>query len=128
MLITILMFFFLKVLSPMFSGQNWSQNLKFRRGVYCCILITIFMFIFFFQKFSHSYNFEKIWSQNLKFSKFTEIWCRGILLYAYYNCNVCFIKSFVIHIVFDKFGHKIWFVPVDQNLVFVYIVSIICWL
>ena len=73
------------------------------------MLITILMFIF--SKFSQSYFFAQIWSQNLKFSKLTEIWCKGTLLYVYYDFNVYFFKSFVSQIILGKFSHKIWFCP-----------------
>ena len=60
------------------------------------MFITILMFIF--SAFLSFTFFAQIWSKNLKFSKMNEIWYRGILLYAYYDFNVCFFKIFVIHI------------------------------
>ena len=36
--------------------------------------------------------------QNMKFFKITEIWYRGVLLYAYNDFNAYFFKIFVIHI------------------------------
>ena len=73
------------------------------------MFITTLMFIL--SKFCHSYNFGQIWSQNLMFSKLTEIWCRGTLLYAYYDFNVYFFKHFVIHTILGKFGPKTWCFP-----------------
>ena len=90
-----------------FGSKNWSfpkcQN--FGTGV---IAISLFeIWCLFLQIFCHF--FGQIWSQNPKFSKLTEIRCKDTLLYAYYNFNVYVFKSFVIHIILDKFGPKIWF-------------------
>ena len=70
---------FVLILHPkVFFRQIWSWKLKFPK-------------------------MTKIWWLNLnwlnlKFSKLTEIWYRGTLLYAYYEFNVNFFKSLVIHI------------------------------
>ena len=90
-----------------FGSKNWSfpkcQN--FGTGV---IAISLFeIWCLFLQIFCHF--FGQIWSQNPKFSKLTEIRYKDTLLYAYYNFNVYVFKSFVIHIILDKFGPKIWF-------------------
>ena len=92
-----------------FGSKNWSfpkcQN--FGTGV---IAISLFeIWCLFLQIFCHF--FGQIWSQNPKFSKLTEIRYKDTLLYAYYNFNVYVFKSFVIHIILDKFGPKIWFCP-----------------
>ena len=60
------------------------------------MLITVLMFIF-SKNFSFIF-FWQIWSQNLKFFKLTEIWYLGILLYAYFDFDVYFLKIYVIHI------------------------------
>ena len=39
--------------------------------------------------------YGQIWSQNPKFQM--AISCRGTVLYAYYDLNVYFFKSFIIH-------------------------------
>ena len=73
------------------------------------MLITVLMFIF--SKFFSFIFLGQIWFQNLKFYRFIEIWCKGTLLYAYCDFNVYFLKSLVIHIILDKFSHKIWCCP-----------------
>ena len=112
MFITVLMFIFSKLFSFIFCGRfgpkiwsslNW---LVFGTEVDCYMLILILMFIF--PKFLSFIFFGQIWSQNLKFSKLTEIWCRGTSLYGYYDFNVYFFKIFVIHIILQIFGSKIW--------------------
>ena len=71
-------------------------------------------------------RFGQIWSQNLKFSELTEIWYWATFLYDYYDFDVYFFKNFFIYIVLGKFGPKIYVAPIDWNLVFAYIVNMIC--
>ena len=113
MLVTMLMFIFLKFLPLIFFGGQFcptirssSKWLKFRRGVNCCMLITILMFIF--SKFLSFIYFGLIWSQNLKFSKLTEIWDKRTFLYACYKGNVYFSKIFTTHIFWGQFFPTIW--------------------
>ena len=83
-------------------SSNW---LKFRKGLYCYMLITVLMFIF--SKIFSFILFRQICSQNLKSFKLTEIWYRARLLYAYFDFDVYFFNIFVSHIFLGKFGLKI---------------------
>ena len=74
------------------------------------MLTTIFMLIF--SKFFLFIFFGLIWSRKLNFPKLTKIWCKGALLYVYYDFNAYFFKSFVIHIILGKFGPKGWCCPI----------------
>ena len=82
---------------------------NFVKGYIAISLLQFLMFIF--SKFLSFIFFGLIWSQNFKFSRLTEIWCRGTLLYAYYDFNVYFFKIFVSHMFLSKFSLIIWSSP-----------------
>ena len=52
----------------------------------------------FILKFHSKTFFWKKKKKKLKFSRLTEIWCRGTLLYLFFEFIVCFFKIFVLHI------------------------------
>ena len=66
--------------------------------------------------FNSKVFFGEIWSRKLKFSKLTEIWDRGILLYAYYDFNVYFFEMFVIHIFWATLVPKSQVLQIMWNL------------
>ena len=76
----------------MFLGQSWSQKLKFSK------LTEIWYRGIFFSKFFSFIFSGQIWFQNLKFFKLTEISHGVTLLYATYDFNIYFFKSFVSYI------------------------------
>ena len=95
-----------------FSGQIWSQKLKFLKLteiwyrhtlLYPCFEFNVNSFNFFF----HSNFWGQIWFQNLKFSKLTEIWYQGASLYVHHDFNIYFFKIFVIHCFLGKFGSNL---------------------
>ena len=73
------------------SSTKW---LKFRRGVQCCMLITILMFTF--SKFLTVIFF---WENLISKSEVLQI---NSLIYSHYDFNVYFFKNFVVHIILDK--------------------------
>ena len=75
-------------------------------AIYCYMLIMIWIF----SKFFVIYIFGGIFGPIIVLQNDWNI-VIGTLLYAYYNFNVYFFKSFVIHIILDKFGLKIWSLP-----------------
>ena len=79
------------------------------------MIISILMFIF--SKFFSFIFLGQIWSQNLKFFKFTEIWQRGRLPYAYFNFNVYFFKILFIYIFGTNLVPKSEVLQIGWNLV-----------
>ena len=79
--------------------------------------------MFIFPKFLSLTFFGQIWSQNLKFSKLTETWCRGTLLYAYYDFDVYFCKIFSFKLTDIWYRGRLLYAYFDFNVYFFKILS-----
>ena len=112
MLITILMYIFSNILSFIFVGLIWSQNLKFSKLTKIWYRGTlVYAYYDFNIIFSNFLSVTSSWANFVSKPEFLEIdrnlvqgYC---ILYTYYNFNVYFFKSFVTHIILGKFGPNI---------------------
>ena len=105
-----------------FDLKNWGfpNWLKFGTGVHYYMLITILTFVF-----SKFFSFMYSWANLVSKSEILQIdwnFVQGYSLYAYYDFNVYFFKTFAIHIILGNLVLKSNVLQIDWKLMEGYIV------